>query len=44
MVTYAYEVWLGDEAPSYQGEAATLDGAKTRVRAWLDEALATDDD
>lgn len=42
--SHAYEVWLGDEAPLHQGEASSLDGAKARVRAWLDEALAPDDD
>ena len=40
--SYAYEVWLGDEEPAYQGRASTLDEAKTRVRAWLSEALSAD--
>lgn len=34
------EVWLGEEVPAYQGEAAGLAAAKARVQAWLDEALA----
>jgi len=40
--SYAYEVWLGDEEPAYQGQAPTLAEAKTRVCAWLSEALSVD--
>ncbi len=40
----AYEVWLGDEEPAYQGQAPTLAEAKARVRAWLSEALSADDE
>ncbi len=42
--SYAYEVWLGDEEPAYQGQAPTLNEAKTRVRAWLSEAHSADDE
>ncbi|CAA9256458.1 MAG: hypothetical protein AVDCRST_MAG93-1997 [uncultured Chloroflexia bacterium] len=37
---YAYEVWIDDEVPAYQGEAVGQDEAKAQVQAWLDEALA----
>ena len=43
-VLYAYEVWLGDEVPAYQGEARTPDEAKSRVEAWLGEALSDNND